>query len=66
MTMKVLSCTTNANGRCSVANTYGRAKASARFTVNSITLASSTYISSANHDPDTDSLGTFIVITRPA
>ena len=63
---KVLSCTTNANGRCSVSNAYGKAKASARFTVNSITFAGSTYASGANHDPDTDSIGTFIVINRPA
>ncbi|HYJ60146.1 MAG TPA: S8 family serine peptidase [Actinomycetota bacterium] len=63
---KVLSCTTNANGRCSVSNGYGRAKASARFTVSSVTFAGSTYASGANHDPDSDSLGTFIVINRPA
>jgi subtilisin family serine protease len=62
------TCTTAANGTCSVQKTkLTRATvASVRFTVTSVARTGGTYIPSANHDPDGDSNGTTIVILRPA
>jgi serine protease AprX len=62
---KVATCVTNANGKCSVSNRYGRAKASVRFTVSSVVVAGSTYIAGTNHEADGDSTGTSIAIARP-
>jgi hypothetical protein len=60
------SCVTGADGRCSAL--AGQAPASATsvtFTVNNMTKSGSTYVPSSNHDPDGDSNGTTIVITKP-
>lgn len=59
------SCTTAANGRCTLNRRYGKAKASVTFAVTSVTLAGSTYAPASNHDPDGDSDGTTISIARP-
>jgi len=59
----VSTCTTGADGTCSVTTTT---KAnSEQFTVTGVTHASLTYDPAANTDPDGDSNGTFIRIRRP-
>jgi serine protease AprX len=63
---KSVGCTTNANGRCSVSIRYGKVKASARFSVTSITFTGATYAAGQNHDPDGESDGSSIVVSRPA
>ncbi|MDP9297201.1 MAG: S8 family serine peptidase [Actinomycetota bacterium] len=60
------SCVTNANGRCSVAKTFPKKRASATFTVTKLKLSGYTYNATDNHDPDGDSTGTAITIKRPA
>ena len=59
------SCTTNGNGQCAVTNT-GIAKrvSSVTLTVGSVSSALS-YSPAANHDPDADSSGTNIVVSKP-
>jgi hypothetical protein len=60
------TCTTNANGVCSVpSGSIPRKVQSTTFRVTSVTLGSAAYQSSANHDPDGDSNGTLISISRP-
>jgi len=59
------SCVTKATGLCSVTKRFGKAKASATFTVTSVTSASYTYVPADNRDPDADSNGTTISIARP-
>lgn len=60
------SCVTSTSGQCSL-NTPNLKKnaSSVTFTVTNITHATLTYIPSANSDPDGDSSGTVITITRP-
>lgn len=62
-----VSCISTSAGACTVQKTkLSRTSiASVTFTVTSLTLAGSTYIQSANHDPDGDSTGTAIVVNRP-
>ncbi len=58
-----LTCTTDASGACTI---DGPAKGkSVTFTVTGITHASRSYASAGNHDPDGDSNGTVIAVTRP-
>jgi len=59
------SCTTTGNGQCTVSKS-GLAKriSSVTFTVNGVSH-SLTYSSSSNHDPDGDSNGTSIVVSKP-
>jgi len=60
------TCTTAANGRCSVTKSGIRNRTSSvRFTVTGITRSGLTYASAANHDPDGDSTGTSIVVSKP-
>ncbi|MEO8357144.1 MAG: S8 family serine peptidase [Chloroflexota bacterium] len=59
------SCTTNTNGTCSVSKTISNRSASATLTVTNAAKASFTYAATDNHDPDGDSNGTTIVISRP-
>lgn len=58
------SCTTNGSGLCTItrSNISG---STVSFTVNSVTQASNSYSAGANHDPDGDSNGTTIRLTRP-
>jgi protocatechuate 3,4-dioxygenase beta subunit len=57
------SCTTNANGQCSVTKTNLLLTVpSVDFTVDNVTLAGSTYEPGSNHDPDGDSNGTTITV----
>jgi len=60
------TCTTNLNGRCQVTKRFPRKRAAATFTVTSVQLAGYTYTPTDNHDPDGDSTGTAITISRPA
>ncbi len=63
---QTLSCVTTGSGTCIV--TSGRINtsiASVTFTVTSVTGAGLTYQSSGNHDPDGDSNGTSITVSRP-
>jgi Zn-dependent metalloprotease len=60
------TCTTGANGRCSVARSGIPKKAgSAAFTVTNVTHATRAYAPSANHDPDGDSTGTSVTVLKP-
>jgi subtilisin len=61
------SCTTTSNGTCTVQKTKltKASVASVTFTVSGVTKSASTYLPAANHDPDSDSNGTSIVVLRP-
>lgn len=59
------TCVTNAAGTCSATRRFSNRRASATFTVTSVTLAGYTYAAASNHDPDGDSTGTSITIARP-
>jgi subtilisin family serine protease len=61
-----VTCTTNSSGMCTVSKTGLATKTtSVTFTVTNITATSLTYKSTSNHDPDGDSTGTVIVISKP-
>lgn len=61
-----VSCTTSTSGVCQVSKTGLAAKTtSVTFTVTGVTHATLTYNSSANHDPDGDSNGTVITVSKP-
>jgi hypothetical protein len=59
------SCTTDASGQCSVtlANLKGNVD-SVLFTVSNVTSSAGAYDGRANHDPDSDSNGTTIVVYK--
>jgi hypothetical protein len=60
------TCTTNSAGQCSM--TTGNIQTnrpSTTFTVTNVSQSSHTYQSSINHDPETDSNGTAITVTKP-
>jgi uncharacterized repeat protein (TIGR01451 family) len=60
------SCTTSGSGRCTFAVTaIPKRVASLTFTVTRLTYLSSTYMSGHNHDPDGDSGGTSIRVSKP-
>lgn len=60
------SCVTDATGKCSISTgNVSTRKASVTFTVNSLSGTGFTYTASANHDPDGDSNGTAITVTKP-
>lgn len=61
------SCTTGANGKCSVTKTGLSRYTVSRvtFSVTNATRSGYTYQASANHDPDGDSNGSAIIINRP-
>ena len=60
------SCTTATNGTCKIVkNNIRRSVLSVRFTVSNVTKSSWTYNATFNSDPDGDSNGTYIIITRP-
>jgi len=59
-------CTTGSDGRCSITTGYiWRWNTTTTFTVDDVTHASYTYQPGDNHDPDGDSDGTSITISRP-
>ncbi len=61
------SCTTGANGQCSISqNNISRKDSSITFTVTGVSAAGYTYDSASNHDPDGDSdNGNSIVVLSP-
>ena len=60
------TCTTNANGQCTITRTNVRGNVSnVTFTVTNVSHGSFTYQSGNNHDPDGDSNGTVIVVNKP-
>ena len=59
------SCTTNTSGVCSVTKSLGNSVASVTFTVTNATKTSFTYTVGSNHDPDGESNGTVIVVSKP-
>jgi hypothetical protein len=61
-----VSCVTNSSGLCQVSKTGLNSKTtSITFTVTGVTNGTLTYQSSDNHDPDSDSNGTMIMISKP-
>lgn len=66
-TGQTLSCTTNSRGLCSlsVSGLSKTAVLSVVFTVTNLSRSGYTYYPSANHDPESDSDGTTLVINRP-
>jgi hypothetical protein len=62
----ITNCVTNANGVCTITKTnLGLGIKSVTLTVTNATLASYTYMATANHDPDGESNGTMIIIPKP-
>ncbi len=60
------SCTTDTTGTCKIIkNNIRYARTSVRFTVNNVVKSGWTYNAALNSDPDGDSNGTYITITRP-
>lgn len=60
------SCTTNSNGQCSVTRAIiFNQQSGVTFSVGNVTHSTLTYQSSDNHDPDADSNGTNITISKP-
>ena len=60
------TCTTNADGRCTVSRSgIPKMTSSAGFSVTNVTRAVSGYTPTENHDPDGDSSGIAITVTRP-
>jgi len=60
------SCTTSGSGQCAVSkSTIPKSTGSVTFTVGNVTHATLTYNSAQNHDPDGDSNGTLITLSRP-
>jgi hypothetical protein len=59
------TCTTVASGVCEVSVVVGDNVASLTFTVTNLSKTGFTYTPAANHDPDTDSDGTVIVVRQP-
>lgn len=60
------SCTTNTSGVCSVTKSgLSNSIASVTLTITNATKSSFTYTASANHDPDGESNGTVIVVSKP-
>jgi hypothetical protein len=59
------TCTTQANGICEISVLVSDAVPNVTFTVMNLSKGGFTYDSGANHDPDTDSNGTTIVVNRP-
>lgn len=65
-TTGTVSCTTSSSGVCSITKTGLSTKTtSVTFTVTNVTRSGLNYYSSSNHDPDPDSNGTTIVVSKP-
>ncbi len=60
------SCITNASGICQITkNGLNTKTTSVTFTVSNVSLSGFTYNAAANHDPDGDSNGTSLTISKP-
>jgi len=60
-----LTCTTGTGGACTLTRDLKKATASIAFTVLGLSKTSYVYVAANNHDPDGDSNGTGITVTRP-
>jgi hypothetical protein len=60
-----VTCTTGSAGSCSLSRTVATKKKDITFAVTALSASGRTYLSASNHDPDGDSTGTTIVLTRP-
>jgi serine protease AprX len=60
-----LSCTTGAAGACTLKRDLKRSRLSIEFVVLGLSKEAYTFLAASNHDPDGDSNGTKIVLTRP-
>jgi hypothetical protein len=61
----ILSCTTGTAGACTLTRDLKRTRLSINFVVLSVSKSTYTYAEASNHDPEGDSNGTTIVVTRP-
>jgi subtilisin family serine protease len=60
------SCTTNSSGICTVTKSgLSASTAKVTFSITGVSATSLTYTASSNHDPDGDSTGTSIVVSKP-
>ncbi len=65
-TTGTISCKTNSNGVCTITKSgLSSQTGSVTFTVTNLIRSPLLYMQSSNHDPDGDSTGTSIVITKP-
>ena len=62
---EVLTCTTGSAGACTLKRDLKPARLSIEFVVLGLTKATYAYVPASNHDPDGDSDGTRITVTRP-
>lgn len=60
------TCTTDATGKCRVITLASNSTPNLTFTVTNAVKSGYTYDASANHDPDGDSNGTTITVSKPA
>jgi subtilisin family serine protease len=58
------ACKTNSAGTCGFGSNYASSGSSGTFTVTNLALSAYVYLPGRNHDPDGDSNGTTITITR--
>jgi serine protease AprX len=61
----ILTCTTGSAGACTLKRDLKPARLSIDFTVLGLSKSSYSYVAASNHDPDGDSDGTRITVTRP-
>ena len=61
----VLACTTGAGGGCTLTRDLPKSRVSIVFVVLGLQKSTHTYVAANNHDPDGDSNGTRITVTRP-
>lgn len=60
------SCTTSSSGQCTVSSSgIPKTTGSVTFTVGNLTHATLPYVPASNHDPDGDSNGTSITVSKP-
>jgi hypothetical protein len=59
------TCVTNQKGKCSLTRQFARKKTSVQFAVTNLWSSGDAYNAPTNHDPDADSNGTTITVTRP-
>jgi serine protease AprX len=60
-----ITCTTGAGGGCTLRRDLKRSRASIVFVVLRLTRSGYSYVAASNHDPDGDSNGTRLTVTRP-
>jgi len=60
-----LTCTTATGGACTLTRDLKKTRASIVFTVLGLSKTSYVYVAASNHDPDGESNGTKITVTRP-